>query len=200
MEGKEMPKLRADCCRLVGGRLGKQGNLHAGLVLGNHRSVVLCTHCQNLKGCTETLSGFIHVYCSDGLSRTCLSRLLFRHSVISHSLCPCGLQHTRLPCPSSSPRVCSNSCLWGCPWKWSPLWNTRPNTPKGRERDRTLWVWVQLEGQQAVLTTPQWPPPRRCLNQWVIYICSSCGVEGLSWLLLAHIWLEPAWVTHSFQG
>ena len=25
-------------------------------------------------------------------------------------LWPCGLQHTMLPCPSSSPRVCSNSC------------------------------------------------------------------------------------------
>ena len=23
-----------------------------------------------------------------------------------------GLQHARLPCPSPSPRVCSNSCLW----------------------------------------------------------------------------------------
>ena len=37
-------------------------------------------------------------------------RLLFRRSVVSDSLCPHGLQHTRLPCPSPSPRVCSNSC------------------------------------------------------------------------------------------
>ena len=29
---------------------------------------------------------------------------------MSHSLGPHGLQHTRLPCPSPSPRVCSNSC------------------------------------------------------------------------------------------
>ena len=27
-----------------------------------------------------------------------------------HSLRPRGLQHTRLPCPSPSPRACSNSC------------------------------------------------------------------------------------------
>ena len=27
-----------------------------------------------------------------------------------HSLWPHGLQHTRLPCPALSPRVCSNSC------------------------------------------------------------------------------------------
>ena len=36
--------------------------------------------------------------------------VLFSHSVVSDSLWPQGLQHTRLPCPSPSPRVCSNSC------------------------------------------------------------------------------------------
>ena len=30
--------------------------------------------------------------------------------VMSDSLQPHGLKHTRLPCPSLSPRVCSNSC------------------------------------------------------------------------------------------
>ena len=36
--------------------------------------------------------------------------LLFSHQVIFSSLPPRGLQHTRLPCPSPSPGVCSNSC------------------------------------------------------------------------------------------
>ena len=36
--------------------------------------------------------------------------LLFSHSVLSDSLRPHGLQHTRPPCPSPSPGVCSNSC------------------------------------------------------------------------------------------
>ena len=36
--------------------------------------------------------------------------LLFSHSVVSDSLQPHGLQHVRYPCPSRSPRVCSNSC------------------------------------------------------------------------------------------
>ena len=35
--------------------------------------------------------------------------LLFRRSVVSDSLQPRGLQHTRLPCPSPSPGACSNS-------------------------------------------------------------------------------------------
>ena len=35
---------------------------------------------------------------------------------MSSSLWPHGLQHSRLPCPSPSPRVCSNSCplSWWC--------------------------------------------------------------------------------------
>ena len=34
----------------------------------------------------------------------------FRCSVMSDSLRPHGLQHTRLPCPPLSPEACSNSC------------------------------------------------------------------------------------------
>ena len=36
--------------------------------------------------------------------------LLFSHSAVSDSSWPCGLQHIRLPCPSLSPGVCSDSC------------------------------------------------------------------------------------------
>ena len=38
------------------------------------------------------------------------SMLLFSHYVMSDSLWPNGLQHTRLLCPTLYPRVCSNSC------------------------------------------------------------------------------------------
>ena len=42
--------------------------------------------------------------------------LLFSHSVMSNSLQPHRLQHTRLPSPSPSSRACSNSCpsSWWC--------------------------------------------------------------------------------------
>ena len=36
---------------------------------------------------------------------------------MSNSLQPHGLQHARLPCPSLSSRLCSDSCPW-----WSPWW------------------------------------------------------------------------------
>ena len=44
------------------------------------------------------------------------SLLFFNHSVMADSLWPHGLQHTGLPGPSLSPRVCSNSCpvSWWC--------------------------------------------------------------------------------------
>ena len=38
------------------------------------------------------------------------SSVQFSRSVVSDSLHPHGLQHARLPCPSPTPRACSNSC------------------------------------------------------------------------------------------
>ena len=50
--------------------------------------------------------------------------LLFSRSVMSYSWWPHGLQHARLPCPSPSPAVYSNSCplSWWChPTIWSSV-------------------------------------------------------------------------------
>ena len=44
------------------------------------------------------------------LSVGCSELFFFSCSVMSDSLCPHGLQDCRLPCLSTSPRVCSNSC------------------------------------------------------------------------------------------
>ena len=41
---------------------------------------------------------------------TRVSSVQFSHSVVSDSLQPNDLQHTRLPCPSQSPGACSSSC------------------------------------------------------------------------------------------
>ena len=40
----------------------------------------------------------------------------FNPSVVSDSLWPSGLQHARLPCPSPTPRACSNSCPSDSRW------------------------------------------------------------------------------------
>ena len=45
-----------------------------------------------------------------------ISPVQFSHSVLSDSLWPHGLQHTRLSCPSPNAVACSNSCpsSWWC--------------------------------------------------------------------------------------
>ena len=52
--------------------------------------------------------------CQEFFSSLC--SVQFNHSVMSDSLQPHGMQHTRLPCPSPTPGACSNSCLssWWC--------------------------------------------------------------------------------------
>ena len=55
------------------------------------------------------------------LMETCTTFSQLSHSVVSDSLRPHGLQHTRLPCPSPTPRAYSNSCpssQW-CHWNIS---------------------------------------------------------------------------------
>ena len=44
------------------------------------------------------------------------SSVQFSCSVVSNSLWPHGLQHARLPCPSTTPGACSDSCAlsWWC--------------------------------------------------------------------------------------
>ena len=53
------------------------------------------------------LNIFINCYSSTHMRMLLVQ---FSCSVMSDSLQPQGLQHTRLPCPSPTPGVCSNSC------------------------------------------------------------------------------------------
>ena len=59
---------------------------------------------------SPSLSPDFSVLASFSSHKHALLLLLFSCSVMSNSWRPHGLQHTRLPCPSPSPRVCSNSC------------------------------------------------------------------------------------------
>ena len=58
----------------------------------------------------NTASYFIPLPTSPFSSNISAKLLFLSSSVMSDSLRPHGLQHARFPCPSLSPRVCSNSC------------------------------------------------------------------------------------------
>ena len=82
--------------------------------------------------------------------RDCLSLLLFRCSGLSDSLQLHGLQHSRLPCPSLSPGVCSNSCplsQW-CHPTISPSVSRFSSHPQYFP-DHSLYQWVGSSPQVA---------------------------------------------------
>ena len=67
-------------------------------------------------------------------------------TVVSDSLKPQGLQHTRLPCPSTNPGACSNSC----PSSWSFSFSISPsNEYSGLTSFRI--DWLDLLAVQGIL-------------------------------------------------
>ena len=69
---------------------------------------------------------------------------------MSNSLQPHELQHTRLPCSSLSPGVCSNSCLLR--WRWHPTMSSSVTTcsfcpqsfPASRSFPMSWLEWVAI--------------------------------------------------------
>ena len=76
--------------------------------------------------------------------------LLFSHSVLSNSLQLHGLYHARLPCPSPSPRVCSNSCPLSLGRYLTISSSAAPCTC-----DQVAYVLKQVHTQAAPVTTGQ---------------------------------------------
>jgi len=74
----------------------------------------------------------------------------FSHSVMSDSLWPHGLQHTRLPCTSPTSGVYSNSCLlsWWCHPTISSSVNSSPPT-FNLSQHHGLFKWVSSSYQVA---------------------------------------------------
>ena len=82
---------------------------------------------QHKRGYTDTYIATLKMWVVPGVQKMASSQgvanleysensVQFSRSVVSNSLWPHGLQHTRPPCPSPTPRTCSNSCpsSWWC--------------------------------------------------------------------------------------
>ena len=76
-----------------------------------------CTHIYKLKRIRNRVrKDIILGTCTQGCTRNFTRKLQFSCSVMSDSLWPHGMRHARLPCPSPTPGVYSNSCplSWWC--------------------------------------------------------------------------------------
>ena len=103
-----------------------------------------------------------------------LRMLLFSHRVMSDSLRSHGLQHARLPCPSPSPGVCSDSCplsRWGRPTIYlilcCPLLLLPPIFPSIRSLPVT---WLFASGGQSIGASA-WRASQRLSR---LRICLQC--------------------------
>ena len=77
--------------------------------------------------------------------------LLFSCQVVSDSLRPHGLQHTRLPRPSLSPRACSNSCP-SSRWCHPTISSSASHFPPALNlsQHQGLFQWVFASGGQSI--------------------------------------------------
>ena len=102
--------------------------------------------------------------------------LLFSCSVVFDSLWPHGLQHTRLPCPWPSPRVCSNPCpssQWCHPTISSsviPCSSCLPSFPASRSfpMSQSLHYVAKLSELQVQHQSFQWIFRTDFLWDWLV--------------------------------
>ena len=146
--------------------------------------------------------------------------LLYSRPVMSNSLWPRGLQHSRLPCLSLSPGVCSNSC----PLSWchptisaftyeEPTHRKRPGCWErlraGGEGETKAEMVGGIDSMDMSLSKLQEPNCRKELdmtgrldnNNIIKYGCWDMSVSKLRELVmsreaLAH-WHAMPWVTKS---
>ena len=107
--------------------------------------------------------------------------LLFSHSVMSDSLWSPGLQHIRHPCPSLSPRVCSNSCplsQWCHPTISSSV-APFSSCPQSFSPSGSFSIsWLFASGGQSIETSPSASVLPMNIQDWF-----PLGLTGLIFLM-----------------
>ena len=90
-----------------------------------------------------------YIFTTHYIIKLITSSVQFSHSVRSDSLRPHGLQHTRLPCPSPTPGVYSNSC---------PLsrWCHQPSHPQSSPSPASIFPSIRVFSDESVLCI-RWP-------------------------------------------
>ena len=127
-----------------------------------------------------------HLYTHEHLHILLL--LMFSLSVMSDSLWPDGLQHSRLPCPSPPPRACSDSCplsRWCHP---TILSLSSPSPVFSLSQYQGLFQWVSSWHQVAKVLELQL---QHQSFQWIFrteYVCTYTGIVCLFFFINRDIW------------
>ena len=104
--------------------------------------------------------------------------LLFSCPIISDSLQPHGLQHTRPPCPSPSPGVCPSSCSLH-QWCVQPAYPLMPSSPSALNlsQHQGLFQWIDCSHQMTKILELQHQSFQRVFRvdlPWDWLIWSPC--------------------------
>ena len=92
---------------------------------------------------------------------------MFSCSVVSNSLRPHGLLHTRLSCPSLSPGVCSNSCPLSRWWYLTISSSAAAFSCLQSPQHQGLFQWVSSSHQVAKVFEFQ---PQHQSSQWIFRV------------------------------
>ena len=126
--------------------------------------------------------------CKNGFPQSVeASLLLFRHWVLSDSLKPCGLQHSRLPCSSPFPKFCSGSCPLS--WLlWCSVTKSCPNSLPLRELQHTRFPCPFLSPWVCSNSYPlsQWCHPK-ILSSIVPFSFSPQSSPALGYFLMSRL-------------
>ena len=123
-----------------------------------------------------------------------LSSVQFSCSVVSYSLWPHGLKHSRRPCPSPTPRACSNSCpsSWWCHPTISssviPFSSCLQSFPPSTTSTLLYWLpWVQGKLMDCRVFVRDSPPSH--LISACVLLCKT-RIRNMPSLPISTIWLD----------
>jgi len=122
--------------------------------------------------------------------------LLFSLYIVVDSLWPHGLQHARLPCPSRSPRVCSDSCPLS---QWCHL-TISSSCPLlllllRLSQHQGLFQWVSSSQQMAKVFKLRF---QHQFFQWIFRV-DLLAAQGTLKSLFQHYSSKPSILVHTFS-
>ena len=110
----------------------------------------------------------------------------FSCSVVSDSLWPHGLQHTKISCPSPTPGVCSNSCLLSRWWHPTISSSVAPSPPAfslSQPSGSFLMSWLFASRGQSIGASALASALPMNIQDWIFIPCdpnkSHCKIKSL---------------------